>query len=91
MNRIGADTRAVNSLRQRDREQRICQFRATVGLTRIKRFLATQVVEINADGYKSRKKVGGGCSVVDGSADAGLLVLMILGLAGLLRRRFVAA
>jgi len=50
-----------------------------------------QVVEINADGYKSRKKVGGGCSVVDGSADAGLIVLMLLGLAGLLRRRFVAA
>ena len=50
-----------------------------------------QVVEINADGYKSRKKVGGGCSVVEGSADTGLLVLLLLGLAGLLRRRFVAA
>jgi len=50
-----------------------------------------QVVEINADGYKSRKKVGGGCSVVEGSSDAGLLVLMLLGLAGLLRRRFTAA
>jgi len=49
-----------------------------------------QVVEINADGYKSRKKVGGGCSVVEGSSDAGLLVLMLLGLAGLLRRRFRA-
>ena len=50
-----------------------------------------QVVEINADGYKSRKKVGGGCSVVEGSTDTGLLVLLMLGLAGLLRRRFVAA
>ena len=50
-----------------------------------------QVVEINADGYRSRKKVGGGCSVVEGSSDAGLLVLMLLGLAGLLRRRITAA
>ena len=50
-----------------------------------------QVVDINPEGYQSRRRVGGGCSVVEGATDAGLLVLMLLGLAGLLRRRFTAA
>ena len=45
-----------------------------------------QVVIID-ERYESRKNVGGGCSVVEGSSDAGLLLLMLLGLAGLLRRR----
>jgi len=49
-----------------------------------------QVVIID-DRYEDRKKVGGGCSVVEGSSDAGLLLLMLLGLAGLLRRRMRAA
>jgi len=50
-----------------------------------------QVVDINPEGYQSRRRVSGGCSAVDGATDAGLLVLMLLGLAGLLRRRFTAA
>ena len=49
-----------------------------------------QVVIID-DRYDNRKSVGGGCSVVAGSSDAGLLLLMLLGLAGLLRRRIRAA
>ena len=48
-----------------------------------------QVVIID-DRYDNRKSVGGGCSVVEGSSDAGLLLLMLLGLAGLLRRRMRA-
>jgi len=49
------------------------------------------IVEINADGYKARKSVGGGCSVSNGSTDLGLIMLLLLGLAGLVRRRMGSA
>ena len=47
------------------------------------------VVEINAEGHQSRRKVGG-CSVVEGPGDYGLVLLALLALAGLTRRRFRA-
>lgn len=47
------------------------------------------IVDINPEGFKSRRKVGG-CSVAEGPGDYGLVLLALLALLGMSRRRFRA-